>query len=59
MKLHRNKTDTKQLYKLIAKLTSLQKDINPMPNVCSEYNLAEHFADFSVDEIMKIQNELH
>ena len=28
-----------------------------MPNVCSGQNLAEHFADFLVDKIMKIWKE--
>ena len=52
-----SKNDTKQLYRLIDKLTGVEKD-NLMPNACSEQDLAECFADFFVDKIMKTWNKL-
>ena len=51
------KDTTKHMYKIIAKLTGLQKD-NPMPNAYPDWDLAEHFAHFFIDKITKIWNEL-
>ena len=45
----KNKNGTKQLYKIIAKLTGIEK-YNPMPNPCSDKDLEECFAEFFVDK---------
>ena len=48
------KGDTKSLYQLINKLTSKVK-VNPMPPNVPDMDLAENFADFFLNKILKIR----
>ena len=50
--------DTKKLYSLINNLTNSKTD-NPMPDAESDKALTNMFADYFVEKISKIRDELH
>ena len=52
---HRN--DIKYLYKVVTNLSGVRKE-NPMPPAESDQLLAEEFADFFIEKINKIQEDL-
>ena len=52
---HRN--DIKYLYKVVTNLSGVRKE-NPMPPAESDQLLAEEFADFFIEKINKIQENL-
>ena len=55
--LKKLKIDTKQLYKLVAKLTGNLKK-NNLPDHASNDVISEHFAGFFLNKILKIRENL-
>ena len=49
--------DVKGLYKMVNTLMGTSSD-NPLPNHTSDKDLAEEFADFFIDKIQKIRDNL-
>ena len=49
--------DTRALYKLINNITGVRKE-NPLPKCVTDKGLANEFADFFLDKILKIRKEL-
>ena len=57
-KINECNKDTKKLYSLINNLTNSKTD-NTMPDLVSDEALANTFADYFMDKIGKIRDELH
>ena len=57
-KINECNKDTKKLYSLINNLINSKTD-NPMPDAESDEALANMFADYFVEKISKIRDELH
>ena len=57
MEFHKLCGDTKQTYKLIAKLTGSTSE-NPLPDSNSDLELSEEFADFFLNKITTIRAKL-
>ena len=57
MEFHKLRGDTKQTYKLIAKLTGSTSE-NPLPDSNSDLELSEEFADFFLNKITTIRAKL-
>ena len=53
-----HRQDIKYLYKIVTNLSGVRKE-NPIPLAESNQLLAEEFADFFVDKIEKIQENLN
>ena len=50
--------DTSQLFKLVSEITSSTKD-NPLPDGKSNQELADQFAEYFINKIQKIRNNLN
>ena len=57
-KVNQCNRDTKQLFRLVSKITSSTKD-NPLPDRRSSQELADQFAEYFIDKIKKIRNNLN
>ena len=53
-----HRQDIKYLYNVDTNLSGVRKE-NPMPPAESDQHLAEEFADFFIEKINKIQEDLH
>ena len=57
-KVNQCNRDTRQLFKLVSNITSSTKD-NPLPDGKSNQELADQFAEYFIDIIQKIRNNLN
>ena len=57
-KVNQCNRDTRQLFKLVSNITSSTKD-NPLPDGKSNQELADQFAEYFIDKIQKIRNNLN
>ena len=57
-KVNQCSRDTKQLFRLVSKITSSTKD-NPLPDRRSNQELADQFAEYFIDKIKKIRNNFN